>query len=283
MRIAVTGSNGMLAKTLIPLLSEGHDVVGLTRDALDITDRDRVNEVMRDLSPDVVINCAAYTKVDRAEEERGRAFLINGIGVQNLALICADMSIPLCHISTDYVFDGGKKRPYTPFDNTNPLNTYGESKLAGERYIEWIMKRFYIIRTSWLYGEGGNNFVYTILRLSRQREELRIVNDQIGSPTWTVSLSRAIQRLIITGAYGIYHFTDDSEGGISWYDFAKEIVKIKSLNVNVLPIRTEDFPLPAKRPSYSVLDTEVFSSVTGYRPLNWRETLGDFLRGSFPV
>lgn len=277
MRIAVTGSNGMLAGTLIPVLSEEHTVTGLPRQSLDITDRDSVNQVIRDLSVDLIINCAAYTKVDKAEEEREKAFLINGTGVQNLSIICADMNIPLCHISTDYVFDGEKKRPYTPFDNTNPLNTYGESKLAGERYIEWIMDRFYIIRTSWLYGKGGNNFVYTILRLSEEREELRVVNDQVGSPTSVTTLSHAIKRLITTGAYGIYHFTDDSEGGITWYDFAMEILNIRSIKKKVVPIKTEDYPLPARRPSYSVLDTGIFSSVTGYRPLNWKVALREFL------
>jgi dTDP-4-dehydrorhamnose reductase len=276
-RIAVTGSNGMLAGTLIPVLSEEHTVTGLPRQSLDITDRDSVNQVIRDLSVDLIINCAAYTKVDKAEEEREKAFLINGTGVQNLSIICADMNIPLCHISTDYVFDGEKKRPYTPFDNTNPLNTYGESKLAGERYIEWIMDRFYIIRTSWLYGKGGNNFVYTILRLSEEREELRVVNDQVGSPTSVTTLSHAIKRLITTGAYGIYHFTDDSEGGITWYDFAMEILNIRSIKKKVVPIKTEDYPLPARRPSYSVLDTGIFSSVTGYRPLNWKVALREFL------
>ncbi|MFN3395764.1 MAG: dTDP-4-dehydrorhamnose reductase [Thermodesulfovibrionales bacterium] len=277
MRIVVTGSNGMLAKTLIPVLSEGHDVIGLTRESLDITDKGLAERVIKEVSPNIIINCAAYTKVDKAEEERERAFLINGKGVQNLALICADMNIPLCHISTDYVFDGRKNRPYTPFDNTNPVNTYGESKLSGERYIEWITGKFYVIRTSWLYGEGGNNFVYTILRLAKEKKELRVVNDQIGSPTSTLSLSNAIKRLITTGAYGIYHYTDDSEGGISWFDFAAEILKISSLKVNVSPIRTEEFPLPAKRPSYSVLDTEMFYLITGHRPLNWKDTLRNFL------
>lgn len=277
MRIAVTGSKGMLAKTLIPVLSEGHDVIALPRESLDITDREMVRRVMRDISPDIVINCAAYTKVDKAEEDREKAFLINGTGVQNIALLCSDMDIPICHISTDYVFDGSKRRPYTPFDNTNPLNTYGESKLAGEKYIEWITKRFYIIRTSWLYGEGGNNFVYTILRLAKEKGELKVVNDQVGSPTSTLSLSRAIKRLIETGAYGIYHFTDDSGGGISWFDFAREIIRIKSIRVNLLPIRTEEFPLPARRPLYSVMDTGIFAIVTGYTPPNWMDSLRDFL------
>lgn len=277
MRIIVTGAKGMLAKTLIPVLSEEHDVIGLARESLDITDKNSTDRIVKDLSPDIIINCAAYTKVDKAEEEREKAFLINGRGVQNLALICTDLNIPLCHISTDYVFDGKRNKPYTPFDNTNPVNTYGESKLAGEKYIEWIMSKFYIIRTSWLYGEGGNNFVYTILRLAKERKELRVVNDQIGSPTFTLSLSKAIKSLITTGDYGIYHYTDDSGGGISWFDFAEEILKISSLNVNVLPIKTEEFPLPAKRPSYSVLDTDMFSIVTGHRPLNWRDSLRSFL------
>lgn len=277
MKIVVTGSSGMLAKTLIPVLSEEHNVIALSRNSLDITERETVNRIIKDLSPDLVINCAAYTKVDKAEEEKQKAFLINGVGVQNLALICSDLGIPLCHISTDYVFDGNKKRPYTPFDNTNPLNTYGESKRAGECYIEWIMNKFYIIRTSWLYGGGGNNFVYTILRLAKERGELRVVKDQIGSPTSTLSLSRAIKMLIMTGAYGIYHFTDDSEGGISWFDFAREILNIRSLKINLIPICTEDYPLPAKRPSYSVLDTEIFSMITGFKPINWRESVKSFL------
>lgn len=277
MRIVITGSKGMLARSLIPTLSDDHEIIALSKEDLNISHREMVNQRIKEISPDLVINCAAYTKVDKAEEEREKAFLINGTGVQNLALVCEDMNIPLCHISTDYVFDGNKNRPYTPFDNTNPLNTYGESKRAGERYIEWILRRFYIVRTSWLYGEGGNNFVYTILRLASERDELRVVNDQIGSPTCTVTLSEAIKRLIMTGAYGIYHFTDDSEGGISWFEFAREILSVRSIKVNLRPIQTEDYPLPAKRPSYSVLDTMIFTSVTGYKPLNWRDSLRNFL------
>lgn len=277
MKIAITGSKGMLAKTLVPVLSEEHNVFSFSKEDLDITNRVAVQRVIKDLSPDIIINCAAYTKVDKAEEEKEKAFLINGIGVQNLALICSDLSIPLCHISTDYVFDGTKNSPYTPFDSTNPINTYGESKRAGEQYIQWILNKFYIIRTSWLYGEGGTNFVYTILRLAKEKKELRVVSDQIGSPTSTSTLSEAIKRLIRTDAYGIYHFTDDSEGGISWFSFAKEILNIKSIKVDLLPIRTEDYPLPARRPPYSVLDTRIFSIITGYTPLNWKESLRNFL------
>ncbi len=277
MKIAVTGSKGMLARSLLPILNEENTVIALPKESLDITDKEAVYRIIKELSPDIVINCAAYTKVDRAEEERQKALLINGMGVQNLALVCAELNIPLCHISTDYVFDGSKNKPYTPFDNTNPINSYGESKKAGEKYIEWIMNKFYIIRTSWLYGEGGNNFVNTILRLAKEKGELRVVNDQIGSPTWTYTLSEAIKRLIMTGAYGIYHFTDDSSGGISWYDFAVEILKIMGIQIRIVPIKTEELSLPARRPPYSVLDTELLSLIADYRPLYWKDSLKNFL------
>lgn len=273
MKILVTGSKGMLAHDLIPILKERHDVTAPQEEALDITKRESLKQIIKEVSPDIVINCAAYTSVDKAEEEREKAFFINGTGVQNLSLVCADNNIPLCHISTDYVFNGKKKSPYTPFDNSDPINTYGESKLAGEKYAQWIMSKFYIIRTSWLYGKGGNNFVSTILRLAKEKPEIKVVKDQTGSPTSTVSLSLAIKRLIETGAYGIYHFTDETNGGISWHDFAKEIVRLSGLNTKVVPITTAEFPRPAKRPAYSVLDTMLFSEVTGYSPKDWKDSL----------
>ncbi len=277
MKILVTGAKGMLAHDLIPLLKEDHEVVAFSKEDLDITVRNDAHQAIKKTLPDLVINCAAYTKVDKAEEERGKAFLINGIGVQNLSLLCHDNHIPLCHISTDYVFDGEKTEPYTPFDNTNPINAYGESKLAGEKYIEWIMNKFYIVRTSWLYGKKGANFVSTILRLAGEQSELRIVEDQRGSPTYTVSLSRAIRSLIGTGSYGIYHFTDETDAGISWYDFAREIVRISGCNAKVIPIKTDEFPRPAKRPKYAVLDIQPFSAVTNYRPTDWKDALKSYL------
>lgn len=279
MKVLVTGSNSMLAQDLIPVLKERNDVAAFSREDLDITGRGNVYEAIKSSAPDLVINCSAYTNVDKAEEEREKAFLINGIGVQNISLICSDGGIPLCHISTDYVFDGKKQTPYTPFDNTNPINVYGESKLAGERYIEWITNRFYIIRTSRLYGRGGNNFVSTMLRLAKEKTEIPVVKDQTGSPTSTVSLSRAIDALIKTGAYGIYHFTDETGGGISWHDFALEIIGLSGLKTKVVPITADEFLRPAKRPEYSVLDTETFSMATGYYPKNWRDSLRDYLKG----
>ncbi|MBM4136358.1 MAG: dTDP-4-dehydrorhamnose reductase [Nitrospira sp.] len=277
MKILVTGGNGMLAQDLIPVLKERHDVIPLAKEDLDITSRDSVYTVLKNSTPDLVVNCAAYTRVDKAEEEREQAFLVNGIGVQNLAIACADAKIPLCHISTDYVFDGENDNPYTPFDNTNPINVYGKSKLAGEKYIQWILDKFYIIRTSWLYSIRGNNFVLTILRLSKERPVIRIVNDQIGAPTSTMQLSEGIRKLIESGAYGIYHLTDETDGGISWFDFAKEIVRVSGLKTEVIPVTTDEFPRPAKRPKYSVLDMEITRLTLGFKPVHWKVALGSSL------
>ena len=277
MKVLITGSGGMLAHDLIQVLNEQHEVIAPGEEQLDITDRERVSCIVRELLPDLVVNCAAYTQVDKAEEESEKAFLVNGIGVQNLALACHEVRIPLCHISTDYVFNGENDTPYTPFDNTDPINTYGNSKLAGERFIQWIMNAFYIVRTSWLYGKRGTSFVSTIMRIAKEQREIRVVQDQKGSPTSTVTLSRAIQRLIETGAYGIYHVTDLTAGGISWHEFAEEIVKVSGLTTRVIPITTEEFPRPAKRPKYSVLDVSIFSLVTGDSLPEWRKALRDFL------
>jgi dTDP-4-dehydrorhamnose reductase len=278
LKILVTGSKGMLAHDLIPILGERHEVIAPPEEEFDVTKRASLYEFTKKTSPHIIINCAAYTNVDRAEQERDKAFLINGTGVQNLALICHEMNMPLCHISTDYVFDGAKSAPYTPFDGTNPINVYGESKLAGEKYIQWIMNEFYIVRTSWLYGRHGKNFVATILRLANERQELKVVDDQRGSPTSTVSLAVAVRALLETGAYGIYHFTDETKGGISWFDFAEEIIRMSGLRTRVLPIPTSEFPLPAKRPVNSVLDTSVVTAVTGYAPVDWKEALKEYLR-----
>ena len=286
MKILVTGAKGMLASSLIPILKESHAVTSLSREELDITKMDAVYKTLKDVMPDIVVNCAAYTKVDKAEEEREKAFLINGIGVQNLATVCVDIKIPLCHISTDHVFDGEKRSPYTPFDNTNPINTYGESKLAGEKYIQWILDKFYIVRTSWLYGKGGSNFVSTILRLAKEQPTtsegtgIKVVKDQIGSPTSTITLSYGIKKLIESGAYGIYHITDDSEGGISWFDFASEIISLSGLNTKPVPITTDEFPTRlrrAKRPRYSVLDIEMTKLAIKVDLPIWKNELWKFL------
>jgi dTDP-4-dehydrorhamnose reductase len=267
----------MLARDLIPVLMEGHEVFPCTKKDVDITSRDSVFHCLNTLNPQFLVNCAAYTKVDHAEIEKELAFRVNGIGVQNLALGCAERNIPLCHVSTDYVFDGEKREPYTPFDNTNPINTYGLSKLSGEAYIKWLHAKFSVIRTSWLYGSSGSNFVLTILRLAKEKPRLRVVSDQFGSPTSTATLARGIKSVIENGAYGIYHVTDETEGGISWFDFAQEIVNQSSSGAEVVPITTDEFPRPAKRPVYSVLDTVMTRLATGFSPPDWKKALQEVL------
>ncbi len=278
MKILVTGAGGMLGRDLTALLEEAHDVVPLDHNWLDITDRVAVSKTLSSVRPEVVINCAAYSKVDSAEEEREAAFRVNGLGAQNLALACNEFGVTLCHISTDYVFDGTGSRPYTPFDRTSAVNVYGETKLAGERYIQWLMERFYIIRTSWLYGRHGNSFVKTILNRSEKEEEIKVVSDQMGSPTWTATLSEGIVRIIESGVYGIHHVTDRTSGGISWYDFAAEIVRLSGNPGRVIPVSSEEYPTPARRPSYSVLDTFYTEVSTGFHPPDWRESLERFIQ-----
>ncbi|MDP3260718.1 MAG: dTDP-4-dehydrorhamnose reductase [Thermodesulfovibrionales bacterium] len=277
MKILVTGSEGMLAQDLKSVLGENNEIIPLSRQKMDITQKDAVIKNIKSNAPDMVINCAAYTKVDTAEEEKDRAFQVNGIGVQNVAVACAEMQIPLCHISTDYVFDGRKKKPYTPFDAANPLNIYGESKLAGEKYIQWIMNKFYIVRTSGLYGRGDNNFVMTILRLAKERRTMKVVTDQICSPTSTANLAAGIKKLIECGSFGIYHITDDSGDGISWFDYAREIVSMAGISTEIIPVTSEEFPRPAKRPAYSVLDTEITRLAINYTPEKREVALRKFL------
>jgi len=278
MKILVTGAKGMLGTDLVPILKgKGHEVIATDIEELDITVPDQIKEVVRAAVPDIVINCAAYTQVDKAEEEPEKAFLINGQGAQNLALVCKDLDIDLCHISTDYVFDGTKDGPYKPDDPPNPINTYGKSKLAGEKYIQELLKKFYIIRSSWLYGKYGKNFVYTVMDLAKKQKELRVVDDQFGSPTWTVTLAWAITDIIETKKYGIYHVTDTTEGGTSWYEYAKEIVRLSGLQTEVIPVKTKEFPRPAPRPKNSVLDLTTVKLLLNESLPSWKESLQKFL------
>jgi len=254
MKILVTGARGMLGSDLVPILQdEGHEVLAWDLEELNITQRDRVFEALQSVRPHLVINCAAYTNVDGAETEREIAYAVNALGVQNLALACNKINCELTHISTDYVFDGTKGTLYLPLDQPNPINWYGYTKYAGEKFVEWHLSRFYIVRTSWLYGKNGKNFVNTILRLSKERDHLEVVDDQIGAPTNTESFSRFLAHLVGTGYYGIHHYTDDAGQGISWFDFAQEILRSAGLSTPVFPIKTTQIPRPAVRPSYSTL------------------------------
>lgn len=277
MRLLVTGVPGLLTADLIPILEERHEVVPCTINDLDITDRSAVTEGLRSCRPEMVINCAGYTNVDGAETSREEAFRVNALGVHHLALACRETGAALCQISTDYVFDGRATGPYRPWDVPGPVNTYGASKWAGECLVTSLLNNFYIVRTSSLYGKSGPNFVATILRKSREGQPLAVVADQVMSPTWTVNLSRGISLLIESGLFGVYHLTDLTPGGISWYAFSLAILKAAGSDLAVRPISAGEIKRPATRPAFSVLDTSYLTMVTGYQPLDWQEALIRFI------
>lgn len=254
MKILVTGAQGMLGQDLCPILEdEGFEVVETDHAEMDVTDSSAVDKIIKKESPDFVLHCAAYTNVDKAEVDLETALSINEKGTDNVAKICAKLDIPILYISTDYVFDGTSKKPYLPEDKANPINNYGLTKLKGEEAVKRNCSKYYILRTSWLYGHHGKNFVETMIELSQKMPELRIVDDQKGCPTWTVALCDAIVQLIDEEfEYGIYHAC--GSGQTTWYGFANEIFKLCNIKTNTIPVTTEEFPRPAKRPSYSVMD-----------------------------
>jgi dTDP-4-dehydrorhamnose reductase len=279
MKILVTGYPGLLSNDLAPILQGEHEVLALSIQELDITRKEEVFKTLKSHRPDLIVNCAGYTAVDQAEKDRQGAFQANALGVHHLALACGQMDIILCHISTDYVFDGRSQRPYQPWDMPNPLSVYGASKRAGEFFVQSLLSRYYIVRSSSLYGKNGNNFVQAIIDQAEKGESLSVVCDQVMSPTWSVNLSLGILRLIGTGNFGVYHLTDLTEGGISWYDFARAILAFRGLENEILPIDCRALDRPAPRPAYSVLDTGYLTLATGYRPLAWQEALERFLAG----
>jgi dTDP-4-dehydrorhamnose reductase len=274
-RVLVTGARGMLARALLRELERrGHEVVGLGRDALDVTDADAVERAVREWAPDVVVQCAAYTRVDDAETDEATAFAVNAEGTRNVARACRVIGARLVYPSTDYVFDGRATSPYRPDHPPAPLNAYGRSKLAGEAAAreagDWI-----IARTSWLYGAGGRNFVSTILRRAMEGTPLRVVDDQRGTPTWTGTLAVTLAGLLEADVpSGIYHTT--GRGETTWYGFAREALRLAGIDADIVPVPTEAFPTPARRPRYSVLDCSSTEAVVGPLP-DWREALAKAL------
>lgn len=267
--ILITGAKGMLGQDLCPILEdEGHDIIETDVDTLDITNIEQVENVLKSKKPDIVIHCAAYTNVDKAEEDLETTTLINVKGTENIARVCGENDIAMVYISTDYVFDGTKNEAYLPDDKTNPLSNYGLTKLQGEEAVKKFCKKYYITRTSWLYGHHGKNFVETMISLA-DKPELNVVNDQTGCPTWTVELSNGIAKLIRDGAeYGVYHVCGSGE--TSWYGFAKEIFEQMGLKVNLKPCTTEEFPRPAKRPQHSAMNNKKICR-------NWKVALKEYL------
>jgi dTDP-4-dehydrorhamnose reductase len=278
MKLMVTGAGGMLGQALVPCLeSRGHKVTSLPKEQLDVTNYHQVLDTVGAQKPDLILHCGAFTKVDQAESEPHLAYHINGYGTENLAVTCNTLNIPMLYVSSDYVFDGEQKQPYNPWDATRPLSIYGKSKLAGEKAVQRHLTRFYIVRTSWLYGPNGKNFVDTILSAAEQGKPLRVVSDQIGTPTCTLSLSETLADLIVTGRWGVYHASDD--GVTNWCDFAREIVKLSGhKSVDVIPIETKDMPRPATRPKYSVMDKTTLINTIGRELPAWQESLHHYLQ-----
>jgi len=271
--ILVVGANGMLGRDMMALL--GDRGRGVDIDGIDITSLESTERVLMAVRPSVVVNCAAYTDVDGCESNMETAMQVNGEGVAHLAMATRTIGARLVQVSTDYVFDGSKGTPYQEDDAPHPLNVYGESKLAGEMNAVFNPDHL-IVRTQWLYGLHGKNFVETMLRLGSERDELSVVDDQIGSPTWTVDLARAILALIETGCQGVYHVAN--EGYCSWNEFAQAIFQDAGMPVTVNAMTTEQLNRPARRPLLSPLDCGKLAHDCGYRPQPWRDALRSYLR-----
>ncbi len=309
-KVLVTGSSGMLVVDLCEELSRDYEIVGLDVHQLsaisyqlvafiqcDIADKDKTIKAIIDAKPDLIIHAAAWTDVDGCERDPDKAEAINVNGTENVALSASDLDIPLVYISTDFVFDGDKKSPYTEKDRPNPICIYGKSKLEGEERVRSLNK-YIILRTSWLYGAKGKNFVDTILEKARSGETLRVVDDQIGTPTYTKDLAKAIRRILDVAIsyqllaissrkpkaesrkhhhrWGVYHISN--KGEVSWFGYAKEILKIAAIdNVEVLPIKTSELDRLARRPAFSVLDNAKFEEAFGFNMRQWQESLQEYL------
>lgn len=276
MKILITGYYGQLGKALQKeLVGSSHDIFGFGSKELDIRSMENVKAKVLSLRPDVIINCAAHTKVDLCEEDMENAYAINAIGAQNLAMAAEEIGAKLVHISTDYVFDGESPLPRREDDMVNPQGIYGKSKRYGEELVQKFCSRYFVIRTAWLYGDG-NNFVRTMLKLAKTNDKLTVVGDQFGSPTYTKDLAQVILSLMETEYYGVYHGT--CQGECSWYDFACRIFEEMNLSVTVEKVTGEQFVRPAKRPKYSVLDNFMLRlrDLDSFR--SWEEALKDYLR-----
>lgn len=273
--ILVTGSNGQLGSELKELSTSRsqHQFHFLSKDDLDISNRGAVADKIKMLKPNYCINCAAYTAVDKAEVETNLNYAINAVGVENLATACKEIGAHFIHISTDYVFNGRGNKPYKEDDTTDPVNAYGAAKLKGELLALNANSNTIIIRTSWVYSFYGANFVKTMLRLMASKPDIGVVADQIGSPTYAADLAEAIMHIINTNQWkeGIYHFSND--GTISWFDFAVEIKNVIYSNCIIHPIITEQYPTPAKRPAYSVMDKTKFQKTFNFPLKNWKDSL----------
>jgi len=289
MRILVTGKNGQLGQSINKLINieaktkynpSSNEFIFVSREELDLSSKNSIDNYFNNNDKfDIIINCAAYTAVDKAEEEQELANQVNHLAVEQLARIANQQEAKLIHISTDYVFDGESGKPYVETDETNPINVYGKTKLAGEKALQDVMPtNAIIIRTSWVYSEYGNNFVKTMLRLGKERDEISVVSDQIGSPTYATDLAEAILKIVNNKNYlekqqptEVYHYSN--KGEISWYDFAVEIFKVTKIDCKVNPITTDQYPIPAKRPKNTLINKDKISHRFNIDIFDWRKSL----------
>ena len=288
MKILITGSKGQLGNELKDIINKGYSEIGKVSecinnsqvfdfdvDKLDITDLKSVKNVLNTIKPDVVINCAAATNVDGCESDEDFAFKVNALGPRNLAMVCEEIGAKLVQVSTDYVFSGVGEKPLTEYDLTAPYSVYGKTKLLGENYVREFCSKYYIVRTAWLYGYVGHNFVYTMRRLGKEKDSINVVNDQIGNPTHANDLAYHILKLIETDEYGVYHCT--GKGECSWYDFAKMIIELSGEECIVNPCTSEEYKTPAKRPEYSSLDNMMLRNTVGDEMRKWQDAIKSFI------
>jgi dTDP-4-dehydrorhamnose reductase len=280
MKILLIGADGQLG-TDIQKVNDGSELIPLTISDIDVTDKGGVSAIINKYRPDVVINTSAYHRVDDCEDHDENAFAVNAFGVKNLSLACGETGSALVHISTDYVFDGNKGKPYTEADCPNPGTVYGISKLAGEYYVRYMLKKYFLIRTCGLYGvagclgKGGGNFIETMLTLAKQKPVIRVVSDQIVSPTYTLDLARKIGQLIRTEHYGLYHIAN--KGSCSWYEFANKIFELSGIKVKLEKATTDEFKAKARRPAFSVLNNSSLRKIGLDDLRTWDKALEAYL------
>ena len=277
-KIIVTGCNGQLGRAINLELQSNPEIEFVNTDVaeLDITNIDKVMELAREVKPYAIINCAAHTGVDACETDVDNAYRINAIGPRNLSIAATETGAKMVHISTDYVFDGMGNKPYLEFDKPNPQGVYGATKLVGENMVKEFADRYFILRTAWLYGDG-KNFVKTMLRLSETNDMVRVVGDQVGSPTSTKELSGAIAHLLFTENYGLFHAT--CEGSCSWAQFTEEIFRLAGKSTKVNAITTAEYGAPAPRPAYSILENYMLKLTSDYMFADWHDAIAEYIKG----
>lgn len=277
MKVLVTGVNGQLGYDVVKELDKrGHQAIGVDRKEMDLTSTQQIKECIGNIKPEAIIHCAAYTAVDKAEDEEELCRRVNAVATKDIAEYAKELDIPMIYISTDYVFDGTKDGEYTEDDIPNPINVYGKTKYEGEIYVQELLEKYYIVRISWVFGENGNNFIDTMLRLAKDRDEINVINDQVGSPTYTKDLAPLLVDMIETDKYGVYHVTN--EGYCTWYEFAKEIFRIADVDIKVNPITTKEYPTKAVRPMNSKMSKVKLNNLSSLNSLRfWNSAISEYI------